>query len=287
MQHKDHNPSGQCRERDGGFLQFPLCALRFEPHEEQLDAIINYATVLAGRGIARQLGAEGRNQQERALRDEGLPTGMKMAAPLHFEACIGARLLQLTIPWTPVVVKSYEVLDQFARDTHGACGKGPLVRMRCGFVFDARGGKISYREFSVLCAIYSVIGSKPNPVRITARTIAIRSRGFRSIDDWRLNGDHQKPLLSDRQIRHTAVGLHQRGFFAMATPGRRATYYSHRLTQRALEDALVRGEKRKWAKRLERAEGNRQLREKIAAIRSRAERQIKQGITTQSSLRVA
>jgi hypothetical protein len=122
-------------------------------------------------------------------------------------------------------------------------GKDALVRLRTDLVFDARDGNgITPRELSVLAAIYSVIGRKPDPVLITQQRIQHRALGYKTAAIMEAEipnrKDGLKPL-SDWQIRCMLDRLQARKFFARVTFGRRQSYYSHRMKEAALRQAVA------------------------------------------------
>jgi hypothetical protein len=110
-------------------------------------------------------------------------------------------------------------------------------------VFEARdGGGITPGELAILAAVYSVVGNKETPVRITRKVIRRRSMGYKTAAvmtrELPRRGDRAKPL-SDWQVRAHIENLSARKFFVRATYGRRFTYYSNRMTESELRDAIV------------------------------------------------
>jgi hypothetical protein len=136
----------------------------------------------------------------------------------------------------------FRSLSEFKDSYEKLHGTDVQVRLRTDFVFEARDKTgMTYRELAVLSAIYSSIGAKPYPVRITRDAIIRRALGYKSATvmaaEFGRRSDDAKPLTY-RQITYTANHLHQRRLFARARPNERQTYYSNRLTQDQIEKQI-------------------------------------------------
>ena len=106
------------------------------------------------------------------------------------------------------------------------------------------GGAVPFREFAVLCAIYSCIGAKAYPVRITRDRIRCRALGYKAPAIMQAEIARRTDgatALSLRQINYTLDALHERKFFARARANERQTFYSHRMGQDELETRLITG----------------------------------------------
>jgi hypothetical protein len=122
-------------------------------------------------------------------------------------------------------------------------GTDVVVRLKTQLVFEARDGKgITPRELYVLAAIYSVIGRKQGPVLITQDRIRCRALGYKAkavmASELHRRKDGAQPL-SDWQLRSLLDRLQARKFFARVTYGRRLSYYSHRMREAALRQAVI------------------------------------------------
>lgn len=112
-----------------------------------------------------------------------------------------------------------------------------------GFTRFGRSGQRShtYREFSVLCAIYSAIGVKELAIvargRIRRCALGYRSAAIMA-SELPKRTDQAEPL-TERQLRDTIDRLHRNKFFARSTVARRITYYSIRLGPEALRKKIL------------------------------------------------
>jgi hypothetical protein len=133
-------------------------------------------------------------------------------------------------------------LSDYIANFEARHGKDARVRIKKAWLFDARDGHgITYREFSVLCAIYSAIGDKELAI-ITRERIRRCALGYRTaaILQTELPGrvDKAQPL-TERQLRDTIARLHRNKFFAHCTVARRITYYSIRLDNEAMRKKVL------------------------------------------------
>jgi hypothetical protein len=93
-----------------------------------------------------------------------------------------------------------------------------------------------------LAAIYSIIGSKQGPVRITQNRIVCRALGYKTQAVMSAELSKRKDgvgPLTDWQIRSLLDRLQARRFFARVTYARRLSYYSHRMTENQLRKAVI------------------------------------------------
>jgi hypothetical protein len=229
------------------YLQFPLCALAYgsEP-KNRLERVICYGVVEAGHVIAHRLKPELRQSfaDEYATR-LSLSYQYKQTDKDNVAALLGGREIGITFTSVQYMVQVWNELLAFKQPYESTHGRDVDVRVEESLVFETRDNHgMSYREFSVLCAIYSCIGAKKYPVRITRDKIQCRQLGYKSPAIMQAELPNRKDgaqPLTLRQINLTVDKLHERGFFARARANERQTFYSHRLTQEQIEQALMEG----------------------------------------------
>src|SRR5215471_5020662 len=126
-----------------------------------------------------------------------------------------------------VCKEEYGPLAEFAKEWEKRHGPDAQVRILGKWVVEAMYHLFSYDELAVLAAIYSKIGSKKGPVRITRDEIWRRSLGYKSERVFREEtGGGSSVCRTARQVRSIIERLAERKFFAQITFGRRQTYYS-------------------------------------------------------------
>lgn len=257
------------------YFQFPLCALSFcATEKERLEHIISFGFIEAGIAMYKKLDTEIRKEKaEQFAADSGTPNDYKRSYDYHVAAMIGAKEIGVIPNNLVYSMQRWTEMSEFRNQFHTRHGNDVLVRIKKDLVFEARDDNgISYRELSILCAVYSCIGATEKPVRITKATIQNRMLGYKSAKvmkaEIKSRKDSAKPL-TPRQIGYTLDSLDERKFFARARPNERQTYFSHRLTEEELHDALF---KRKTAKarfHATRKTSNNSLMERIKSERER------------------
>src|SRR5262245_12003724 len=116
--------------------------------------------------------------------------------------------------------------------------------MRADLIWNTKEGEFSWRHFSVLAAIYSVIGDNVKPVLINRNMIRCRALGYKTpgVMTTALSErtDGARPL-TDPQIKYDLDRLQQWGYFARVNPAAhsRRAYFSHRLTQEKMIQAIA------------------------------------------------
>lgn len=226
------------------YLQFPLCALAYGPTlDERLNALLDYSIVEAGSLLFRKLTADqqreflvGRQQMSK------LPEGFKTNLWLHRAALYGAQIIGVTYKSFGPIMERHQLLHAHIADFENRHGRDAKVRLKKGWLFDTRDGHgLTYREFSVLCAIYSAIGDKELAI-VTRDRIRRCALGYRTAAimqaELATRADKAQPL-TDRQLRDTIERLHRNKFFARCTVARRFTYYSIRLDSEALRKKVL------------------------------------------------
>ncbi|NBV24659.1 MAG: hypothetical protein EBS05_22410 [Proteobacteria bacterium] len=237
---KTHN-----RQRAANYFQFPLCALAFATTTyDRVNTILDYAVVETGRVLWQRNSAGQRLKQLNVWKCRtDLPRDIKLDLPAHHEALAGAETIGVIYTHIGAALQNHTTLAHFVSTHEARHGRSPLVRIRRDLFFEARDGKgLTYAELTVLAGLYSVIGRKQKPVLVTQATIRHRALGYKSPVVQRAElprrTDGAKPL-TEWQLRHTLERLHERGLFARFTFGRRLTYYSHRMKDKALRAAVV------------------------------------------------
>jgi hypothetical protein len=129
---------------------------------------------------------------------------------------------------------------------------------------------LTYREFSVLCAINSVIGNRrAAPRRITEPSIRVRAAGFKSwkVANCELARDETRKaqLLTPHQVRYTLERLHERKLFARARVGAKTVKYMVGVSDGTLRASLLETETYHSRFKAERAQKDREL---MMAIKS-------------------
>ena len=237
-------------QRSTGYFQFPLCLLAFRSdYKDRLQHIVCYCLC----EHAQRLNRNSANTPEDAALDEA------------------AKFLHVNVPSPEVTIDRWKAATRFIRQWQGRYGRDASVRIATALLWEAHNNTgLTYREFSILCAINSVIGNKRfAPRRITEPSIRVRAAGFKSwtVANLELARDKsgKAQLLTPHQVRYTLENLHQRKLFARARVGAKTVKYMVGVSDDALRVLLLQSETYRPRFKVERAKKDREL---MMAIRS-------------------
>lgn len=234
---------------NSGYFQFPLCLLAFSTdYKIGLQYIVSYCLC------------------ERALRLD--PTCPKLSGSNALYKA--AKFLHVEVASDNATIQEWETANAFIDRWEARHGRDASVRIATALLWEAYDNTgITHREFSILCAINSIIGKgRRSPRRITEPSIRVRAAGFKS---WTVANRELSPdelltrLLTPYQVRYTLEKLHQRKSFARARVGAKTVKYMIGVTDRELRALLLQTETYHSRFKAERAQKGREL---MIAIRS-------------------
>lgn len=225
--------------RDDSFFQFPVAAIYTGKHPDHVtddeqhryvQRIINYCLhSLAESANDRDVG----EVEETAVgycERMGLPRPKSRA---HQRAYHAAVTLDINFP-------SASILDLLPRDYNEIASRAygnKQVRIRSDLLWSANNHEFSWREFSILCGVLAGVGAKPFH-RLSFDYIATMSYGVSNFGErGQLIGDDCQ--LTRRQVRYTIEKLDRRNIFRRASPDGRRMYYTVRMAQDELMNALA------------------------------------------------
>jgi hypothetical protein len=228
-----------------GYFQFPLCLLAFRSdYKDLLQHVVSYCLC------------------EHAQRLKRTSADVPGDGALY-EA---AEFLHVNISSPDATIDRWKAATRFIRQWQRRYGRDASVRIATALLWEAHDNTgLTYREFSILCAINSVIGNKRSvAIRITEPSIRVRAAGFKS---WKVANVEPgaSQLLTPHQVRYTLERLHQRKFFARARVGAKTVKYMVGVSDDALRASLLQTETYRSRFKAERAQKDREL---MRAIRS-------------------
>jgi hypothetical protein len=227
------------------YFQFPMCVLAYgADFQARLNHIIGFCCVNVGKIIGGSLSSELRlckAEEVSQMGDDVIEYNEENK--FHIAALLGAAQINVKIKCINAIENDFKSIFRHKSKFEECHGRDVEVRVAAHIMWDIiNKSGISYREFSVLCAIYSCIGNKKTPVRITREHIQCRQLGYKSIaimkKELPMRTDGAKPLTL-RQINYTVDKLHERGFFSRARPNARQTYYSNKITKEDMKRYLI------------------------------------------------
>jgi hypothetical protein len=179
------------------------------------------------------------------------PRTVSMLAAIHIMKVSGVNMAN--------TLKASQDLMAYLVKRHSEYGHDALVRIRADIFDDALSGEFKFRDFTVLCGVYAVLGGKQyakiSRERITAAAMGFKSAGIVTPDCV---------PLTTQQLRDSLDRLETSGMITRFCPNRRHAYYSNRLSVESLRQlvgqAIVKRESLCKSKRLDDMEYMQKLR---------------------------
>jgi hypothetical protein len=226
---------------DSAFFHFPLELLAFGKNpKNRLGHVVDYCLSEVGRNLSKRM--TGPELKEMACSVHNKPNDFSRSRTDCLEIVAAMKILEIAGGSIGETLAQSRVAREFHLQFSSRHGGSPFVRVKNDFLWDALDGRMTYREFAVIAAIYSTIGAKSYPVRITRETIQHRMLGYKSKavmkSELASRTDGATPL-SIWQIGRTVDSIAERHFFTRARKNRRQTFYSLTLRQDQLEAALM------------------------------------------------
>jgi hypothetical protein len=227
------------------FFQFELCLLSMRSVDGDLtgipEHIMGYAIMEHGRREAGDLTKAELLKAAKSRGSENLPSDMKLTTRDDLLYAYGQKLLGIAHGSVELAKANWTAASNVVGRHASAHGRDATVRIKKDLLFDVRDGGISWRDFSTLCAVYSLIGAKPYPVLIHRSMVIARQLGFKSpaIMNSELPARDDLTPLTEKQVRLTLDSLEIAGWFARIQASRRCVYFSHRLTREEMEAKLI------------------------------------------------
>ena len=205
------------------YLKFPLAALGHDPTPLLcMERALNCAIMNAGIGTRNVKYDENYIPAlERLCGSHDLDLDLD-DHPDECDALVGVSVLGLTNCYNKRTLKSIVAEAKEVRPGAFVTIKSEffwstLSRLRCEDKCESyEPGSLSWREFRVLCAVYSIKPNSRGFAFISAEAIRARAHGFLSVREMK-NGvvpDSLIPRIMSKQIRLTLNSLEKLGFFA-------------------------------------------------------------------------
>jgi hypothetical protein len=225
------------------FLQFPLCLLGVpvtgnaeEIGRDRMSAILHYAIVEHGRKVSADATLDELQELAAEIPEGDLPGGFDRNRRGHLEYVKGSKLLGVIRGGIPRAFDHHAQCTEYVGGQAARHGRDAVCRMRMDAVLEAMTGSMTWRDFSVLAAVFSVIGWKPFPVLVHRSMIRARGLGYKSpsVMQAELVGRNDVQPLTEKQIRLTLDSLESSGWFARVQASARKVYFSNRMTRDAV-----------------------------------------------------
>ena len=227
---------------EGRYFQFPLCALAYgKETNDYLQAICSYGVVHLAKSLPPVVDADRANGLVNGPKP--LPPGTDSADDFHLNILIAAEMLSVNPGSMTRMIERYREVNKIQSQISSGNDRGCIwVRIRTDLLWDCHDKKgITDRQFSALCAVYSVIGD--NRYRqVTREQIKYRMLGYRDEEEMKRHRAGKKGFrepITEYQIRATLDELDDRSLFVRVQVSRRAVVFSNRMTRDELVTKVV------------------------------------------------
>jgi hypothetical protein len=222
------------------FFQFPLCLLGMPEAPEKAQVIMSYALAETGIRAAAEMGMAELRDAVNTIPSADLPAGMRKTDAQHLALALGNKIIGVTKGAVSGAFAAHRECKDYAAAFTARHGGDAVCRMRKDLLFDVRDGRMTWRDFSTLAAVYSIIGGKPFPVLVYRSMIQARQLGCKSPSVLEAEQGRRNNLvpLTEKQVRNTLDNLECAGWFARVQASPRKVYFSHRLTREEMIQRL-------------------------------------------------
>lgn len=265
------------------YFQFPLYALAYGSDSKQrLNDIIDYCCVEVGTKESAEMALN--EKKEAAEELSAKPQGYNPTHQNHLALVIGMKMLNVCNGNAQGMLNAHGSVRNFVQLMTTQHGPSPLVRIRSDLFWGAFKGEMSYRRFSVLCAVYSVIGSKDycrvTRDRIIAGALGYKSAGMMNPDLLATRFDEAEKL-TENQVRRTLDELESASLFARVQVSKRKVVFSNRLSRKEVIAKVLETQTKQTKKLRSNRKEDEELRAAIKAVNcSKRSPRINHSVTT-------
>ena len=242
------------------YFQFPIRALNMgkkidkvteDEADERFHDILRYCLVDYGTKNSTKAGREHANQvTSNLIANQGITYKYNPKKPLTVpeQAAVFFAADRLGVVWSTGTEVNLSPIYDSHRTISDLSGGNMQVRLRHDLFWDLKIKKLDWRDWSILCGIYAMLGGHPSKVRICYSQINALALGFNSVTQ--IGGKLKQLTLTPRQTQITVDKLNRRNLFAKYSINRRHNWYSHK-PQEELESMMIDSEVLKQKRRID------------------------------------
>ena len=226
-------------KKDGKFFTFPLPLLYpLEPHTKTLSRIISYCVLTVGESSLANLPEE---TADGILSRAASPDDFDDAEETHRHVVLGSDRLNVKVGTIRGVLAETKEAREIVHGAERINGASPLVFVGAGLLWECYKGELPYRDFTVLCAVNSVIGMKTTPQLIRRTLLLARAAGFKTPATYGkgCKGFKARPMMTVDELRWTLDKLEKRELFARVQASPRRVYFSKGPREKLLADVSI------------------------------------------------
>lgn len=242
------------------YFQFPIRALNMgkkidkvtedEAHSRH-QQIIDYCLVDYGTKNSVKAGREHANQvASNRIANQGITYKYNPKKPLTVpqQAAVFLAADRLRVVWPTGIEVDLSSIYELHSFINGFKGGNMQVRLRRDLFWDLNEKKLDWRDWTILCGIYAMLGGHPLKVRICYSQINALALGFNSVTQ--IGGKLKELTLTPRQTQITVDKLNRRNLFSKYSINGRHNWYSHK-PQEELESMMIDSEVHKLKRRID------------------------------------
>jgi hypothetical protein len=223
---------------NGKFFTFPVPILAMAlPEKDILQHIIAHGVERAGSGGEAGSITKGRIAQELSERI----TGFNRRDERHDRIVRGAIICCVSLGNIGSTISRANVAARFVAEQEAKHGASPLVFISTELLWSCHNEDFpSYRDFTTLCAINSVIGFKKSPVLIRRQMIIARQLGYKSpaVMAAEIGNRRDRQPLTTKQLRDVLDRLETEDVISRYQASPRNVYFSTTLKYDELKSAV-------------------------------------------------
>jgi hypothetical protein len=257
--------------KDSTYFQFPLPCLAYggPDHKERLRAVIDWCIVDRANTLQAKHTKTELKTMVKEISNSSLPGGFDQNSLEHLANVTARKTLCVCGGNTHSTIQTAAAVNSFLTGVAVKHGRSPNVRVRNDLLWDCIKGDMAWRDFSVLCAVYAVIGAKEYPVIITRQRIIAGALGYKSASlmtpELLLERKDGAQPLTENQVRRTLDELERRSLFTRMQASKRKVYFSNRMTRAEMAEQITRSRVKRATKVSKHRQEDRLLSARIAA----------------------
>jgi hypothetical protein len=229
--------------KESVYFQAPLSVLDYgKKPEERLRATLHYCIMQRAEAFRVKHNLEQLLAIVADVATSDLPSGYKPNNTLHLAIVAARKMLNISNGDINTTIQTAAAVTRFVDGEVLKHGPSPTFRIRNDLLWDAIAGQMKYRDFSVLCALYAILGDKAF-FPITRSRIIAGAMGYKSIKLMKpsvvkARADKAKPL-TPKQVRLALDELVRRSLVFRVQANRRQVFYSNRMDRDTLEQRII------------------------------------------------
>lgn len=228
------------KKKSGKFFVFPLELIYpTENFQNTLKRIVSFCVLDVGENIAENIHE---NAIEDMLSRKQMPDDYDEEDEAHRHVTLGCERLKVNAGSVRNILSGAEEAEKIISTAQQVNGESALVFIGAELLWECLAGKMSYRDFTVICAVNSVLGKDGSPQLVRRSLLLARAAGFKTPNQYGKGcTPHFKarPKVTEDQLRWTLDKLEKRNLFSRVQASPRNVYFSKGPREKLMEYVLA------------------------------------------------